>query len=188
VRVRVRPDGSLFAIGADPADGCRPVIVQADGVTADFGPARSVTDAWFRDPRSSTKVGVPNREQAAPCGKTDVVDLAVSDTGAVALCADGRLRTTTQGESWETTATVRDAVAVARDGGDRTVLVRSAAEGCPGLAVADLADAKTTLGCVETDLPKAGRLAFAVTREAGWMLVGDRTYRAQGSLDDWARQ
>ncbi len=45
-------------------------------------------------PRDPTAVGTGAGRTAKPCGATAVIDLAITDTGAAALCTDGRVMTT----------------------------------------------------------------------------------------------
>ena len=189
VRVRVRPDGSAFAVGADSATDCVPAIRQASALDADFGDSVAVTDAWFRDPRAATSVGVPTGGTAKPCGSGQVVDLAVIDSGAAALCADGRLRVSTSGDKWETSATVQGALALALNAKARAYVVVPGADSCDGLAVVDAAKPTKAVGCAATDVAKLdpGTVALSVTAGGGWLGVGETVYLAGGNLATWKK-
>ena len=187
VRVRVRPDGSAFVVGADSDTECTPAIRQTGALDADFGDSAVVADAWFRDPRAATTVGVPSGGTTKPCGSGQVVDLAVIDSGAAALCSDGRLRESTSGESWATSATVEGALALALTAKARTFVVVPGVDSCEGLAVVDTAKPTKAVGCAAADVAKVkpGTVALSVTSGGGWLGVGDTVYLAGGNLATW---
>jgi hypothetical protein len=189
VRVRVRSDGSAFVVGADAGSDCTPSIRQASGLDADFGDSVVVNDAWFRDPRSSTSVGLPSGGVGKPCGSGQVVDLAVVDSGAAALCSDGRVRVSPTGQSWETAAKVEGALALAMNPKARTFLAVPGVDSCDGLAVIDAAKPETAIGCADAPLAdvKPGTVALSVNGGAGWLGVGDTVYRAGASLTTWKK-
>ena len=189
VRVRIRPDGSVFVVGADSATDCTPAIRQAGALDADFGDSVVVKDAWFRDPRAATSVGLPTGGSAKPCGSDQVIDLAVVDSGAAALCADGRLRVSTTGDRWDTSATVTGALALALNAKARAFVVVPGSDSCDGLAVVDAAKPTQALGCAAADLAKVtpGSVALSVTSSAGWLTVGDTVYLAGGDLATWKK-
>ena len=187
VRVRVRPDGSAFVVGADSETECTPAIRQTGALDADFGDSAVVADAWFRDPRAATTVGVPSGGTTKPCGSGQVVDLAVIDSGAAALCSDGRLRESTSGESWATSATVEGALALALTAKARTFVVVPGVDSCEGLAVVDTAKPTKAVGCAAADVAKVkpGTVALSVTSGGGWLGVDDTVYLAGGNLATW---
>jgi hypothetical protein len=187
VRVRVRPDGSAFVVGADSATDCVPAIRQAGALDADFGDSVVVSDAWFRDPRAATSVGVPTGGTSKPCGSDQVIDLAVIDSGAAALCSDGRLRVSTSGERWDTSATVEGALALALNAKARAYVVVPGVDSCDGLAVVDAGKPTKAVGCAAADVAKVkpGTIALSVTGSGGWLGVGDTVYLAGGNLATW---
>ncbi|WP_270886849.1 hypothetical protein [Pedococcus sp. 5OH_020] len=189
VRVRVRPDSSAFLVGADSSGGCVPSIRQADSYDGDFGDSQPVGDVWYRDPRTSTDVGLPGGDSGRPCGKDDVIDLAVVDSGAGALCHDGRVMVSRSGASWKASATVPGALSLALDSTGRSLLALPAAGSCTGLAVVDAAKPDSALGCVlvEPAKVKPGTVALAVVKDAGWLLIGDSTYHSGAGLADWKK-
>ena len=178
-----------IVVGADSAKDCVPGIRQAASLDADFGVSSVVSDAWFRDPRAATAVGVPTGGTSKPCGSAQVVDLAVVDTGAAALCADGRVRVSTSGGRWDTSATVQGALALALDAKARTYVVVPGADSCDGLAVVDAAKPTQVLGCAAAVVAKVkpGTVALSVTAGAGWLGVGDAVYLSGDNLATWKK-
>lgn len=189
VRVRVRPNGSAFVVGADSATDCTPAIRQAGALDADFGDSVVVKDAWFRDPRAAASIGLPTGGTGKPCGSGPVIDLAVVDSGAAALCPDGRVRVSTSGGRWDTSATVAGALALALNAKGRAFVALPGADSCSGVAVVDAAKPTSALGCAEADLTKVepGTVALSVTSGSGWLLVGDAVYLAGGDLATWKK-
>jgi hypothetical protein len=187
VRVRVRDDGSAFSVGASADKDCTPSIRQASKYDADWGAATAVNNAWYRDPRDDRSVGLPTGGTGKPCGSKAVVDLAVVDSGAAALCEDGTVLVSRTGASWDKSASVPGALAVALDDKNRSLAVVPGVDGCRGLAVVDAAKPDAALGCVETDLTKvkAGTVALAVTGSTGWLRVGGAVFRAGADLKAW---
>lgn len=186
VRVRVRGDGSAFAVGADKGD-CAPAIKQTSAVDADFGDGGSVNDAWYRDPRATDTVGLPTGKRGKPCGSADVIDLAVVDSGAQVLCGNGKLLSSKTGTSWRTVATAEGALAVAINGSGDSYLVVPKVDGCKGLAVVASGSPTKAAGCIETDLTKVdpGSVALSVTADRAWLRVGDEVHTAAADLGDW---
>ena len=189
VRVRVRPDGSAFVVGADSETECVPTIRQAGALDADFGDSSVVSDAWFRDPRAASSVGVPTGGTSKPCGSDQVVDLAVVDSGAAALCSDGRVRVSTSGGRWDTSATVEGALALALNPKARAYVVVPGVDSCDGLAVVDASKPTKALGCAAADVAKVkpGTVSLSVTANAGWLGVGDAVYLSGGNLATWKK-
>jgi len=187
VRVRVRDDGSAFSVGAGGDNDCRPSIRQASKYDADWGGAAAVNNAWYRDPRDERSVGLPTGGTGKPCGSKTVVDLAVVDSGAAALCQDGTVQVSKTGARWDKSATVPGALALALDDKSRSLAVVPGVDGCRGLAVVDAAKPTSALGCVETDLTtvEAGTVALSVTGSTGWLRVAGAVFRAGADLKTW---
>jgi len=188
VRVRVRTDGSAFAIGAVKGE-CLPAIKQTASVDDDFGDVSDVSDAWYRDPRAAASVGLPTGSTGKPCGPSGtVVDLAVIDSGAHVLCASGEVLSSANGAAWKDVSTVRGALAIALrpQGGSYAVVPGS--DGCEGLAVVATADPGKAVGCADADLGsvKAGSVALSLTATRGWLRVGETVLTADRDLTDWA--
>jgi hypothetical protein len=188
-RLRVRPDGTAFVVGGNTSGECAPSIRQSESVDADFGDSSEVSDAWYRDLRSTGALGVPAGGSKKPCGGAAVVDLVVPDATAVVLCADGRLRSSESGAQWADEGKVVGALAIAVGSSGRVVGVVPSAGECDGLAVVDTAKPRTALGCVEVDVAdvEPGTVAIATASGAGWLRVGDDTYRAGASLKTWKK-
>jgi hypothetical protein len=189
VRLRVRTDGSAFAIGAVEGE-CSPAIKQTGSVDGDFGDASDVSDAWYRDPRAAASIGLPTGSTAKPCGADGrVVDLAVIDSGAHVLCASGKVLSSANGASWKDVTTVDGALAIALRPQGGSFAVVAGADGCKGLAVVATSKPGTAVGCAETDLDavKAGSVALSVTATRGWLRVGDAVFTADADLADWSK-
>ena len=186
-RVRVRTNGSAFAVGADSGARCAARIRQADSYSGSFGTPRAVQDAWFRDPRSAGSIGLPTGHLGRPCGGDAVVDLSVVDAGALVLCADGRVLSSATGDRWKTRAMLDGALAVAQTNGGRVLVAAPHVGGCAGMAVVDAATPDTVLGCAALDTAKVepGTVALAVTSDGGWLAVGDHTYRSDKAYATW---
>jgi hypothetical protein len=187
VRIRVRDNGSAFSVGASADNNCSPSIRQASKYDADWGDATAVNNAWYRDPRDEHSVGLPTGGTGKPCGSKPVVDLAVIDSGAAALCEDGTVLVSKTGATWNQSATVPGALALALDDKSRSLAVVPGTDGCRGLAVVDADKPDAALGCVETDLAKvkAGTVALSVTGSTGWLRVGGAVFRAGSDLKTW---
>jgi hypothetical protein len=189
MRVRVRSDGSAFVVGADQGTGCTPRIRQAGALDGDFGDGVAVGDAWYRDARAETSVGLPTGETGKPCGSDAVIDLAVVDTRAAVLCSGGQVRASGNGKKWNTVGSVKGALAVALGAKDVAYAVAPGADSCAGLAVVEVAKPSVTLGCAEVDLAEVdpGSVALAITSTSGWLVVGGDVYRADGKLEIWRK-
>jgi hypothetical protein len=185
MRLRVRDDGSAFAIGSD--EECAARFRQAPKDVPEWGSEGDVPDAWYRDPKTSTVVGTAEGETAKPCDAAPVVDLSVIDEGAAVLCGDGRVLSSKTGATWEEGPQVPRALAVATTP-QRTLLARTL-DGCAGVAVVDAADPDTALGCAEVDLTevKPGTIALSVRGTHAWLLAGPSVLRSSGDLSEWAQ-
>jgi hypothetical protein len=187
-RLRVRSDGSTFAVGAN-SSGCSPAMREASGYDADWRSATSASGAWYRDPRDPKRIGLRSGGTGRPCGNGAVVDLSVNDSAASVLCANGDVRVSKTGASWNTAATVPGAVAVALGSQSRSYLALPGAGGCAGIAVVDAAAPGTAVGCAAVSLAgvEPGTVALSVSPDSGWLLVGDQAYRAGGTLQTWKK-
>jgi hypothetical protein len=187
VRVRVRADKSAFAVGADKRTGCKPAIRQAPSLTGAWGDSVEATDVWFRDPRTSQSIGLASGGTGTPCPNGAVVDLAVVDAGAAALCATGDVLASKTGSQWTSAGSVPGALAVALNGKAQAYAVVPSAGACVGLAVVSPASPGTVVGCVRLDLGTVtpGSVALSVSSDSGWLRVGQAVYRADGSLSTW---
>lgn len=185
LRVRVRDNGSAaFAIGGD--GDCRPRFRNTRDAAQTWDRPTSVPGAWYRDGKDPAVVGTEAGTRAKPCGDGGVVDLAVDDRSAIALCGDGRLRSSSTGKQWSDEGTVEGALAVAVTK-ERTLALATRAD-CAGLAVVDATDPRNALGCAPVDLSqvRAGQVALAAAKDAVWVGAGDTTLRATGDLVEWS--
>lgn len=189
VRVRVKPNQSLFSVGANRASGCVPALRQSTSLTGAWGSAVKASTVWFRDPRDPSSVGLPTGGTGQPCQASQIVDLAISDTGAAVLCGSGDVLVTTTGAQWQTIGTVAGALALAVDAKTQPYAVTQGVAGCAGLAVVRPASPATPVGCIPTDLKGVdpGSVALSVSAQSGWLRAGPTTYRASASLSDWKK-
>jgi hypothetical protein len=186
-RVRVRPNGTAFAVGGDEGDDCRPEIRQSAGAAAPWGAAAGVSDAWYRDPRDPAAVGTGAGRTAKPCGATAVIDLAITDTGAAALCTDGRVMTTATGGDWKRSATVDGALSVAGPATGSSLVAVTGVADCDGVAVVSADAPERVLGCAGADLASVadGQVSLSTSGDAAWLLVGEQAFRSGGDLSSW---
>lgn len=188
-RVRVRPNGTAFAVGGNGSADCVPSVRQSTGAAENWGTPARASGFWYRDPRDAAVVGTPAGRSAKPCGASTVIDLGIADAGAAALCDGGRILASKNGGAWEQTATAEQAVAVAVRQSGQTVLAMTGVDGCAGVAVADAHHPQGVLGCAVADLRgvEGGDISLSVTTDAGWLLIGDQTFRSPTALTDWRR-
>lgn len=189
VRVRVKPNQSVFSVGANRTSGCVPALRQSSSLTGTWGSAVKASTVWFRDPRDPSSVGLPTGGTGQPCQASAIVDLAISDTGAAVLCGSGDVLVTTTGAQWQTIGTVSGALALAVDAKTQPYAVTQGVAGCAGLAVVRPASPGTVVGCVPSDLKGVdpGSVALSVSAQSGWLRAGSTTYRASASLSDWKK-
>ncbi|QGN58934.1 hypothetical protein [Nostocoides sp. HKS02] len=187
MRIRVRADKSTFAVGANQSSGCAPAIRQAPGLTKAWGDAVAATDVWFRDPQKPDTIGLAKGGTGTPCPGAKVIDLAVVDAGAGALCATGAVLVSTSGAQWNRAGMVPGALAVALDGKANPYAVLPGAGSCAGLAVVQPDSPGTVVGCVQVDLGsvRPGSVALSMSADSGWLRVGQRVFRADSSLATW---
>lgn len=188
--VRVRPtDGhTAFVIGADTT--CAAELKNTSDAGATWSSGGAVGSAWFRDPQNPLVLRAPGPANSAPCGKQEVLDLAVLSTGSArVLCADGQVRSTTDtGASWTSAGKVSSAVALAVSAAapGRTYVAVLDAPGCAGVQVRPV-DKSAPTSCVSTAVPKTpGQIALSLVAGSGWLSVGDRTMRSTDKLATWS--
>ncbi len=68
MRIRVRSDGSTFAVGANGSSGCAPAMREASSYDSDWRSQTSASGAWYRDPRDSKRIGLKSGGTGRPCG------------------------------------------------------------------------------------------------------------------------
>ncbi len=189
---RVQPVSAdrAFVIGADASCSAGEYIT-ADGAGTWDGP-RELQGAWSRTPGGASSTAVtPDRAGARPCGSGTLLDLArVSGTSARALCADGSVTTSTDGgATWTGLAKVTGALAlsVRDEKGTSRVYVARVGQGCAGVEVARVSEGSSTqVACVPVpDALPEGQVSLSAVGKAGWLSVGDATYRAGADLRTW---
>lgn len=187
-----------------PTDATKASVVGADSAcdmgvrsTTDGGGTwpgtGSLADTLARDAKDNTKVRAPGGRTVAPCGTVPVVDLARnSPTGAQTLCADGRLRSSTDdGATWSDAGNVPSALALDSRlvGSAVTSFVARTVAGCEGVRLSTVVDGKVSdLGCAAVGSFEAGKVALsAPTPQTGWLVVGTTTWRSSDGLKTWAK-
>lgn len=184
-RVRVRPDGSAFAVGGAPDKGCDPQIRQSPDQAKTWGVASRVTDAWYRDLRKPTRIGTASGSSATPCGKVDVLELAVPEGETVVLCGDGRVTQSTDGATWKVVGVVKGGLTLASSG-QGVMVVRAGGSTCDGLALVEASATDQLVGCLQgVDEATAGEVSLSVAGDTWWLRVGARTWRSSGGPADW---
>ena len=184
MRIRVRDDGTAFAIGSDAE--CTPRFRPAERGAAQWGAEVPVPQAWYRDPKNPATVGTAAGTRVKPCGASAVLDLSVIDDAAQVLCADGRVRASDTGAEWTAEGDAKGALALAATA-KRTLAVRTL-DGCEGLGVVDTRAPDALVGCAEVDVAglKPGSVSLAVKDGYAWLLAGDAVLRSSGDLSEWS--
>jgi hypothetical protein len=163
--------------------GCAPQVVKTfvSGDNYKSYPEKVAT-SWYVDPANRARVHAPGADHAAPC--TAVVSLAPqSDTAAAALCADGRLFSTTDAAAtWSAPATLPGAIALAPASTGYLVVSAGRPE-CAGAQLLTVTDAlvATVAGCYATSTPAAALPGtVAVSEAAGtiWLWAGNTVVRS----------
>ena len=187
VRLRIRPDKSIFAVGADKSDGCVPAIRRAVRLDGQWGGATRAAGVWFRDPRGAQTVGLPVGGTGKPCSGGSVTDLSMIDAGATALCDTGEVLVSQTGSQWQSAGSVAGGLAVAVDNKSQPYAVATGIAACRGLAVVRPAAPATVIGCVAMDLSGVtpGSIALSVASDSGWLRVGSKVYRSDAALSTW---
>jgi len=134
-------------------------------------------------------VWAPGPSRSQPCGKRAVLDLAVLTTGwARVLCADGLVRSTTDGGSvWTDVGTVDGAVALAVPTAHpaETYVARLGAPDCAGIQILQVHQ-RVAASCIQAEIPTdPGQIALSLIEGGGWLAVGDATIRSTDDLVTW---
>lgn len=182
-----------FVVGADEACAMG-VRSTTDGATTWPGTG-SLADTLARDASDPTKVRAPGNRTVAPCGTTQVVDLARnSANGAEALCADGSIRSSgDDGRTWPEAGRVTSALALDSKlvGSTVTAYVAWTKEGCEGVQVSTVVNSQVAdLGCAPADAADVvpGKVALAApNQDTGWLVVGTTTWRSSDGLKTWSK-
>ena len=188
--VRVRPtDGqTAFVVGADAT--CVAELKDTSDGGATWASGGAVGSAWFRDPKNPLTVRSPGPASSAPCGRREVLDLAVISVGSArVLCADGLVRSTTDtGASWTDSGKARGAVALAVRPATpaQTYVAVLDAPGCAGVQVRRV-DKSALTSCVQVAAPKTpGQIALSLVAGGGWLSVSGKTMRSTDNLLTWS--
>jgi hypothetical protein len=192
VRGKATSGRSAFVIGAGSGSGsgCAPAYASTGNGGGTWSAAGLLDRAWYRDPARPAVVHAPGPATSSPCGRGDVLDLAViSYSRADVLCAGGAVRTTsTTGASWSQVGRVRGAVALAVPVASPSlsyVAVLGEA-GCSGVSIQRLGQRKP-LSCVTVaSTGPPGAVALAVVDGGGWLAVDTRTWRSTDALATWS--
>ena len=189
VRVRLEGNQKAFVIGADAS--CAATIRNTSDAGGTWSPGGSVGLAWYRDPGNPLVVRAPGSARSQPCGRRAVLDLAVLTAGSArVLCADGRVRSTTDnGSAWTTVGTVDGAVALAvptlRQ--SETYVARLGAAGCAGVQILRVRQ-QVAAACVRASVPRVqGQIAMSLIAGGGWLAVGSTTLRSTDDLATWTQ-
>jgi len=182
-----------FVVGADEACAMG-VRSTTDGATTWPGTG-SLADTLARDATDPTKVRAPGNRTVAPCGTTQVVDLARnSANGAEALCADGSIRSSgDDGRTWPEAGRVTSALALDSKlvGSTVTAYVAWTKEGCEGVQVSTVVNSQVSdLGCAPAEAGDVvpGKVALAApNQDTGWLVVGTTTWRSSDGLKTWSK-
>lgn len=186
LRLKAVNTASAFVIGAESA--CAPTYASTGNGGATWSTGGPLDRAWYRDPAKPAVVHAPGPATSTPCGRSDVLDLAVvSYSQARVLCAGGTVRSTADaGASWSSAGTVRGAVALAVPPAtpSRTYLAVLGQAGCGGVVIERLGGQATSCAPAPAT-PAPGTVALAVVDGGGWLTVGERTLRSTDSLSTW---
>ena len=187
--VRLRPTGigAAFVVGADAS--CAAELKDTSDGGSTWNSGGNVGAAWFRDLRNTIVLHAPGSTTSRPCGKHDVLDLAVLTAGSArVLCADGLVRSTTNsGVAWTDVGTVEGAVALAvpavKPG--ETYVARLGAPDCAGVQILQV-HPQNAVSCVQVAIPKGpGQIAVSLVKGGGWLAVGNTTMRSTDDLVTW---
>jgi hypothetical protein len=186
-RVQPLDADRVFVIGSSAACAPRQYASRDRGST--WQAPAAVDGVWARRLDDSARIVAPRAADARPCGAGAVLDLSrTSATRAQALCADGTVAGTADGGlTWRPEGTAPGAVALSNldDAGVVTYVARLVGA-CGGVQVVRVeAERSTVVACVEAQGARPGRVALSVTAQAGWLVVGDRTFTASADLRTW---
>ena len=187
VRIKATSGRSAFAVGGD--DACHPGYASTGDAAEAWSMGGPLDRAWYRDPGKPSVVHVPGPKTSKPCGRRDVLDLAViSFSRARALCSGGLVVSTSDnGDSWSDSGRLSGAVALAvpASSPSETLVARLGGGSCAGVAVHRLGT-KGTVSCAEVEPPdKSGQVALSVVNGGGWLAVGSQTLLSTDSLATW---
>jgi hypothetical protein len=188
--VRVKPDDNraAFIVGADVS--CAAKLKNTSDGGGTWASGGDVGRAWFRDPKDSLVVRAPGSATSRPCGKETVLDLAVLTAAGSArvLCADGRVRSTTDnGSVWTDAGKVDGAVALAVPSASpaETYVARLGAPECAGVQILRVRQ-RVAASCIQSSVPtRPGQIAMSLTKGGGWLALGDTTMRSTDDLVTW---
>jgi hypothetical protein len=194
VVTRISPTDATkgFAVGADGS--CTMGVRTTTDGGATWPGTGPLAETLARDAKDPTKVRAPGGRTVAPCGAVPVVDLARnSPTGAQVLCADGKVRSSTDdGQTWPQSVDVPSALALDSKavGSGVTAFVARAKDGCAGVQVSTVVNgAVTDMACVVTgEGVVPGNIALSVPLpNTGWLVVGTTTWRSSDGLKTWSK-
>lgn len=179
-----------FIVGG--VDSCaQDQFTTEDGGRTWAGPD-ALVGGWARRLDVRSEVTTPQSPAATPCGGDAVIDLSrTSADQAEALCREGGVKVTDDGGvTWRDSGEAEGALAISNrlEGGVlATYVVRAGVAGCGGLQVAKVTRGvgATEVACVDAAQGSAGNVAISVAAEAGWLVVGERTWVSGADLTDW---
>lgn len=180
-----------FVVGADGS--CSMGVRSTTDGGGSWPGTGSLSDTLARDAADPTKVRAPGGRTVAPCGATQVVDLARNATqGAQVLCADGTIHSSgDDGQTWPEAGRVTSALALDSKllGNVVTAYVAWTKEGCEGVQVSTVVNGQVSdLGCAPADDAAPGKVALAAPKpDTGWLVVGTTTWRSSDGLKTWSK-
>jgi hypothetical protein len=117
----------------------------------------------------------------------------VTDTRAVALCAEGVVRVTVDGGArWTSQATVDGATTLAVDrSAENRIVLAGHDQDCPGARVWTLgadADRAAVAACVPMPAKEVGSASLAAAAKGGatWLVTGASAWTSAGGLSTWS--
>lgn len=186
LRVRVLGAGVAWLVGGDKT--CQLGLWSTSDAGRSWSPGDPVA-AWSLLPAPDPQLHAPRRLVAAPCGPgVPGVDLVgLTPTRAALLCPNGGVYLTQDtGTTWQATATVPGARAMAVGPSGAAVLLRFGAPGCTGFAVDTVQQTNAAqmacLGQGNTD--NVAGLALA-SNGIGLAVVGTSTFQTDDGGRTW---
>ena len=188
VRLRATGTSSAFAIGGTHA--CDAEIRSTSNGGSTWAAGAGLAGSWYRDLAQPAGLHRPHAGRVQPCGADGtVVDLmAISSAQARVLCGDGAVRSSSDtGATWTAAGSAPGAVAAAATSKETWLAVPSAGDDCIGISLVRASKPADPVGCaaVSLDGVPPGDVALSVSGSAGWLLVGDSTYRSTDALRTW---
>lgn len=175
-RLQAYGETAVFAVGADR--DCEPTYAWITSPKASWRTDQSVMwDVWYRYPEGRDRIHAPGGRSFRPCGG-DIVTLAGlgSDRAAV-LCEDGRIRTMTRGQGWQTVLSDSGGTAITTDK-DRFLVVRVRSD-CAGIVLQHIdaaeAEPRDHGVCRMLSVDRDGPVAAAGVGDVTWMWAGHDT-------------